>query len=203
MVDWSALGDRLAGEIVDAVAVARRGSPDRPVSYVQVVDVHTRDLLVLWPTITVYHEGSPSPVVVEGSRAGDLAAAEVTSLGGPGGTRWEVVFSRFHTVLAAGCTLAGRAVGVPVRVASDTDAGTDVSADIDEHVAVDGPLDYGPLTDALSRRPELDTLLAAGLSADRVRPVDADDVATAIAALDSPWDTIRRHASIVLLSVHL
>ncbi|MBE7191687.1 MAG: hypothetical protein INR66_04305 [Gordonia polyisoprenivorans] len=204
MVDWSALGDRLAREIVDAVAHARSVAPRDTVARVEVVDVHTRDLLVLWPTFLVHMtDRVSSPVVVEGSRHGDLCAAEVTSLGGPGGTRWDAVFARFQGVLATGCAAASRAAGVPVSVARDAAGGDAEPADIDEHVAVDGPLDYGPLTDTLVRSPTLDGALAAGLSAETVRAIDADDVATAIAALESPWESVRRHAAIILLSAHL
>lgn len=203
-VDWTDLRDRLVDEIVDAVARARSVAPRDTVARVEVVDVHTRDLLVLWPSFLVHMTArGSSPIVVEGSRDGDLRAAEVTSLGGPGGTRWDVVFARFRSVLTAACAVASEALAVPVSVARDAADDDTEPADIDVHVAPDGPLDYGPLAEALTRSPGLDRSLAARLSMESVRPVDADDVATAIAALGSPWESVRRHATIVLLSAHL
>ncbi|MGW8811515.1 hypothetical protein [Gordonia terrae] len=203
-IDWSALGDRLSDEIIGAVASASTVATPTSVSGVELIDVHVRDMLVLWPTIVVHHTYPPvRPFVVEGSRQGDLHAADVTSLGGPGGTRWDVVFARFHGALAAGCAAASRALDIPVSVAPEVGVDATTPGDIDEHVAPYGPLDYGPLAETLTRSPALDASLAAGLSADRVRDIDSGDVRTAIAAVESPWQSIRRHAAIVLLSAHL
>ncbi|MEU5843806.1 hypothetical protein [Rhodococcus sp. NPDC047139] len=64
-------------------------------------------------------------------------------------------------------------------------------------------LDYAPIREVLAMRPELDEVMAAELTSDRIQDIGHEDLRTAADALDSPSRFIRRHASIVLLSSHL
>lgn len=88
-------------------------------------------------------------------------------------------------------------------------------ADLPDHLAgravsapyVDGErrcqLDYAPIRKVLAMRPELDEVMAAELTSDRIQDIGHEDLRTAADALDSPSRFIRRHAAIVLLSSHL
>lgn len=200
--DWAVVDTALADEVVAAVASARRDHPSSAVRGARLVDLHHRDMLVLWPTVTVDLDGVP-PVLVEGSRAGDLLAAGVTATGGVGGSPWPVVFTRWEQALAQACSAAAARTGVPVTVeVPGAEPPRDLDS-VDHYLPGDGPLDYTPLIEALTRDAALDAVLAQALSPDTVRPIGADDVDTALAALSSEWASVRRHASIVLLSVHL
>ncbi len=64
-------------------------------------------------------------------------------------------------------------------------------------------LDYEPIREVLAERPELDEVMAAALTPDRIQYIGCEDLRTAADALVSPSHFIRRHASIVLLSSHL
>ena len=66
-----------------------------------------------------------------------------------------------------------------------------------------GRLDYSPLEKVFDRRPELHDALLARLSATEMHDTDAADIATALAAIDSPWPFIRQHASVVMLTAHV
>ena len=173
----------------------------------EVIDLHRRDMLVLWPSMTVHFIGATiTPVVVEGSRRGDHWATQITALGGPGGTRWDEVFATFNAVLCAAITAAAATTGIPICIDDRRGPAAEPiknTPPIDGYVAADGPLSYDILTDTLARSPGLDKSLVRSLSVDSVRPIDATDVPTAVDALSSPYESIRRHAAIVLLSVHL
>ena len=65
------------------------------------------------------------------------------------------------------------------------------------------PLDYRLLAEILAARPVLDDLMLASLTPTRIHDIAHEDLRTASDALASPWQFIRRHAAIVLLSSHL
>lgn len=66
-----------------------------------------------------------------------------------------------------------------------------------------GPLDYAPLEAALDVAPHLHQRLYKELSPIHMYAIDAGDLPTAITGLSSRWQAIRRHAAIVMLSIHL
>lgn len=66
-----------------------------------------------------------------------------------------------------------------------------------------GRLTYRPLERIFVERPRLHDRLMTRLTPAEMYPIDADDLPVAVAALSSCWPFIRRHAAIVLLSVHL
>ncbi|MFW0785292.1 hypothetical protein AAFP35_12280 [Gordonia sp. CPCC 206044] len=66
-----------------------------------------------------------------------------------------------------------------------------------------GPLNYRPLEQAIVATPRFDEQLFLRLSATRIHRIRSADVSTATAALSSPSRFVRRHAAIVLLSVHV
>ncbi|MGW4368736.1 hypothetical protein ACWEKT_24140 [Nocardia takedensis] len=66
-----------------------------------------------------------------------------------------------------------------------------------------GPLDYGLFEAALDRYPHLHDALFEKLSPTSMFAIRGDDIDTARHALSSPWPVVRRHAAIVLLTVHV
>ncbi|MGW0454979.1 hypothetical protein [Gordonia sputi] len=66
-----------------------------------------------------------------------------------------------------------------------------------------GRLAYAPVEQALIGREHLDGMLVEMLSPTSMYAIDSDDVAVVMAGLSSPWAFVRRHASIVLLTVHI
>ncbi len=66
-----------------------------------------------------------------------------------------------------------------------------------------GPLHYDPLARALASRPRLDDMLAEKLSPTSMYAIDSSDLPVAIEGLSSTWQFVRRHAAIVLLTVHI
>lgn len=66
-----------------------------------------------------------------------------------------------------------------------------------------GPLNYSPLERVLDAHPMLHDELVTRLSPTSMYGIDADDLPAAMSGLSSRWAFVRRHASIVLLSVHV
>lgn len=66
-----------------------------------------------------------------------------------------------------------------------------------------GPLDYGLLEEVLRLWPEMDDALLARVSPFRMYAIDGGDVPTAMQGLGSEWAFVRRHASIVMLTMHV
>lgn len=206
-VDWAAVSHALHTEIVEAIETAREEQSGVIPSHVEIIDLHLRDMLVLWPSMKVHFGTSTiTPIVIEGSRRGDHWATQITALGGPGGARWDEVFATFKAVLDTAIAAAASTTETPICIGDRCGPAPKPPEDtpsIDGYVATDGPLSYDALTDTLARSPDLDKPLTKTLSVDSVRTIDATDVLTAVDALSSPYESIRRHAAIVLLSVHL
>lgn len=267
-VDWHGVQSLLADQVVAAVEKIQRCSPGTTIDRVEVGGLHSRDMLVLWPTVTVIVTGDRHREV-ETPRVGDHVASRITAAGGLGGSTWIDVFDGYErSVRAACCEAEGRLQNTmpdnSVRclfiddVNPDATAAPDWGAATSDLIAVlrscphgdtaatakllaqrghlttvvavlseSAPderaeatildvltdhyagsqrwcgLDYAPLEDALSVWPNIDVALRSTFSAERMFPIDATDVPTAMTALSSQWSAIREHAAIVLLSVHV